>query len=443
MLFVRCVKFIENERTAWKETTPWKSSSFVHPRLPKDPIGVKKGCYWIINGTEHVSKRDMGRVEIQERSLPSIHEVPIRKLSTEEEEKDPIIMNGGKLTMMSEPKDHVIVATATEDISTNNKNMNDNEDHDDKTTNENHGEQEILSSGNNQNSRRKLKAKLKKQRKKERQQIEEFLKDRRVIEQREDEPRQPTQKELNIEIEYVHDTRSDQTLLTDPTFSEYAKIFEKFRISSDNNRGGIRLTRDGIKDEHDSNWKTAETDTMMKGNKDSVEVGDLSAQRKEGGGNEAEERDYEEDLEMTISHDSRKKRKRQSITVAELKQLVKRSELVDWVDVTASDPIFLVHLKSAKNVVPVPQHWSQKRKYLQGKRGIVKSPFELPSFIRATGITELRETGREKEIEQSSKQKARAKVQPKMGKIEIDYQKLHDAFFRYQTKPLMTRQGDL
>ena len=26
-------------------------------------------------------------------------------------------------------------------------------------------------------------------------------------------------------------------------------------------------------------------------------------------------------------------------------------------------------------------------------------------------------------------------VQPKMGKVDIDYQKLHDAFFKFQTKP--------
>ena len=30
-----------------------------------------------------------------------------------------------------------------------------------------------------------------------------------------------------------------------------------------------------------------------------------------------------------------------------------------------------------------------------------------------------------------------------MGKIDIDYQKLHDAFFKYQTKPKMTIHGDL
>lgn len=30
-----------------------------------------------------------------------------------------------------------------------------------------------------------------------------------------------------------------------------------------------------------------------------------------------------------------------------------------------------------------------------------------------------------------------------MGKIDIDYSKLHDAFFRWQTKPKMTPHGDL
>ena len=37
----------------------------------------------------------------------------------------------------------------------------------------------------------------------------------------------------------------------------------------------------------------------------------------------------------------------------------------------------------------------------------------------------------------------RQRVRPKLGKIDIDYQKLHDAFFRYQTKPKMSRHGDI
>ena len=41
------------------------------------------------------------------------------------------------------------------------------------------------------------------------------------------------------------------------------------------------------------------------------------------------------------------------------------------------------------------------------------------------------------------KAKQREKVRPKLGKIDIDYQKLHDAFFKWQTKPRMTLHGDL
>lgn len=47
-----------------------------------------------------------------------------------------------------------------------------------------------------------------------------------------------------------------------------------------------------------------------------------------------------------------------------------------------------------------------------------------------------------KEAEQSLRQKTRERVQPKMGKIDIDYQKLHDAFFKYQGKPSMSKFGE-
>lgn len=37
----------------------------------------------------------------------------------------------------------------------------------------------------------------------------------------------------------------------------------------------------------------------------------------------------------------------------------------------------------------------------------------------------------------------REKVRPKVGRVDIDYQKLHDAFFKWQTKPRMSIHGDL
>ena len=69
------------------------------------------------------------------------------------------------------------------------------------------------------------------------------------------------------------------------------------------------------------------------------------------------------------------------LSVAELKQLVARPDVVEMHDVTARDPRLefrpsrillmktptrlLVHLKSTRNTVPVPRHWCFKRKYLQ------------------------------------------------------------------------------
>lgn len=141
---------------------------------------------------------------------------------------------------------------------------------------------------------------------------------------------------------------------------------------------------------------------------------------------------------------SKKKRKeRDKLSVAELKALVEKPETVDWTDTSASDPRLLVHIKAYRNVVPVPSHWSLKREYLSSKRGVEKPPFALPKFIQETGIAEMRDAVLEKQDQASLKQKQRERVQPKMGKLDIDYQKLYEAFFRFQTKPELTRYGEV
>jgi len=141
---------------------------------------------------------------------------------------------------------------------------------------------------------------------------------------------------------------------------------------------------------------------------------------------------------------SKKKRKQlNKLSIAELKALVKNPEVVEWQDISSSDPRLLVQIKAQRNIVPVPNHWSLKREYLSSKRGIEKPPFKLPKFISETGITEMRDAVLEKQAEQTLKQKQRERVQPKMGKLDIDYQKLYDAFFRFQTKPALTRFGDV
>merc|ERR1712159_457228 len=130
------------------------------------------------------------------------------------------------------------------------------------------------------------------------------------------------------------------------------------------------------------------------------------------------------------------------MSILELKEKSQRPDTVEIWDPTAPDPLTLLHLKAYRNSVPVPRHWSQKRKYLQGKRGIEKPPFKLPSFIEATGIGALRDAYHDKEDGKKSKQRGRERVRPKMNKLDINYEILRDAFFKYQTKPRMTRSGE-
>ncbi|KAL1306572.1 hypothetical protein AAFC00_005257 [Neodothiora populina] len=151
--------------------------------------------------------------------------------------------------------------------------------------------------------------------------------------------------------------------------------------------------------------------------------------------------DEDEEAKPTLS--KKKKKAMNQLSIAELKAIVRKPELVEWTDVNASDPRLLVAIKSQRNVVPVPSHWSLKREYLSSKRGIEKPAFALPKFIQDTGIAEMRDTVLEKQAEQTLKQKQRERVQGKMGKLDIDYQKLYEAFFRHQTKPNLTRYGEV
>ena len=200
-----------------------------------------------------------------------------------------------------------------------------------------------------------------------------------------------------VEIEYVADSMVDSS---DPLYEEWSKIFNHFQKSKDEK-------------EEAAEGKEGEDVTVKK-----------SAPVK------ADEDDEDEDGEGKSKEKlSRKKFKLLNrLSIAELKQLVKRPDVVEVWDVTSSDPRLLVFLKSYRNTVPVPRHWCNKRKYLQGKRGIEKLPFQLPSFIEATGIAKLRQAYEDKNAEQSAKQKARNQSRPKMSKMDIDYQVSEPSF---------------
>ncbi|KAG6030075.1 hypothetical protein E4U41_000209 [Claviceps citrina] len=201
----------------------------------------------------------------------------------------------------------------------------------------------------------------------------------------------------------------DESLDDDPAFAVYKDIFSKF---------GASLDQDQVEKEANA----GNQGVVMTGDDDNIP-------------------DEEDEEKPKLS--KKKRKEMNKLSVAELKALVSIPEVVDWHDVSSSDPRVLVQIKAQRNVVPVPTHWSLKREYLSSKRGVEKAAFRLPQFIADTGITEMRDAVLEKQAEQTLKQKQRERVAPKMGRLDIDYQKLYDAFFRFQTKPELTRFGEV
>lgn len=239
-------------------------------------------------------------------------------------------------------------------------------------------------------------------------------------EEKKDADEETGEKKLDVEIEYIQETLGLNEL--DPLYRQFARIFETFRIS-----------------------EPEKSEDASKGQLQKEPIRELELKKVPKLEDEYEEEEEEEEKkeEEKTKLSKRKLKKLTRLSVAELKQLVNRPDVVEMHDVTARDPKLLVQLKAHRNTVPVPRHWCFKRKYLQGKRGIEKPPFDLPDFIKKTGIMEMRAALQEKEDQRTLKAKMRERARPKLGKIDIDYQKLHDAFFKWQTKPRMSIHGDL
>lgn len=221
----------------------------------------------------------------------------------------------------------------------------------------------------------------------------------------------------NIEIEYVPEKVTVADLA--PMYRQFYRVFEIFKLENKPKEVPLPV-------------QTAED---LKAKKAAEKVGSDDE--------DMDEDDPDEKVDDKDKISKRKLKKMTRLSVAELKQIVHRPDVVEMHDVTARDPKLLIQLKAHRNTVQVPRHWCFKRKYLQGKRGIEKPPFDLPAFIKKTGIMEMRASLQEKDEAKSMKAKMREKIRPKMGKIDIDYQKLHDAFFKWQVKPRMTIHGDL
>ena len=115
----------------------------------------------------------------------------------------------------------------------------------------------------------------------------------------------------------------------DPLFDQFASVFAKFREQADS---------DAAVEEPDKPEIFFDDEDNIQGE------------------------DEEEETQRKLSKKARKAASK--LSIAELKAIVRKPEMVDWTDTSAQDPKLLVNIKSARIVVPVPDHWSLKREFL-------------------------------------------------------------------------------
>lgn len=157
----------------------------------------------------------------------------------------------------------------------------------------------------------------------------------------------------------------------------------------------------------------------------------------------------DEDFEERQPISKRQQRISNKPSIAILKASVPYPELIEWFDCDAEWPFFNADIKTSHNVVGVPKHWQMKRGYLSGRSVLERRPFELPEIIKQTDIETMREAipqGNENGTDNKKlKEIARARVQPKLGTLDLDYKRLYDAFFTLgkNWKPELLPFGDL
>ena len=167
-----------------------------------------------------------------------------------------------------------------------------------------------------------------------------------------------------------------------------------------------------------------------------------SAHRAEDPGEEEDAGDNPVDEpEIRVSNQQIKKYGRP--TIGMLKSVSRRPELIEPFDTDAPDPFTLAEIKNLRNCVPIPGHWSQKRRYLNYKKGSEISRYRLPLYLEKTGIPQMRQVLLEMDEKRSLAQKQRERARPKIGQFDVSVALLRDAFYKQQTKPILSRFGEM
>jgi splicing factor 3B subunit 2 len=145
--------------------------------------------------------------------------------------------------------------------------------------------------------------------------------------------------------------------------------------------------------------------------------------------------------EISITHGEMRRFGRPTITVLNL--IARRAVFIESHDTNIPGRFFFAEHKNVRNNIPVPSHWSQKRHNLNFKKGSETPRYRLPKYLETSGISQMRAALQEIDDKKWLWHKFRDRTQGKSNDFEVSQKLLYDAFYRNQTKPSLTRFGDV
>ena len=220
--------------------------------------------------------------------------------------------------------------------------------------------------------------------------------------------------------------------------NEFLRIFNEFNSNPEEKINNNNHSNNHLDDELTDNDYKLLNDSNSN-NKDLSENSSVSSTSLKINDNNIKESTHKKPKK---SKKQERKENKYKLKISDLKLMTNKPELVELWDTTSKEPEYLITIKSIKNTIPVPSHWLNKRKFLYSRKGIETNTYVLPNNIKNTGISELRDP----DVIDSRilKIKAKDKVNPKINKFNLDYNKLYEAFYKHQIKPqYLSKYGEV
>lgn len=206
------------------------------------------------------------------------------------------------------------------------QNENDADDSDDENNEETSNPAQTLKKKKNAEKRRRRRAKKK------------TKSTERVKSSSDNEDSMPT----DVEIEYVQEEIPIKK--NDTTYGEFVKVFEIFQIGTETDADGDFHYDASGKKVPGSKVPLPRDKTNIEDNEDDDDDDENNSANNQDGKGKADGENQQNQKK------SKKKMKRETrMSIAKLKQLVNRPDVVEMFDVTAKDPKILVHLKVRRN----------------------------------------------------------------------------------------------